>query len=202
MICAGCAAWMRPITDKQAQTIACPDCGQVAGYRFMPLFIVTGPSGVGKTTIVPHLQALLPGWDVFETDILGDSGGDWMMIKHNWLRIAAFLARAGRPSVLCGTMQPDQLAGCVDYDLFSAVHWLALSCDPAVLAERLAARPDWRGCDAGFIREHQAYLGWFHRHAAVAFDPPLTLLDTTMAPAEETARQIRAWIGDRWPAAA
>ncbi|HYF65584.1 MAG TPA: ATP-binding cassette domain-containing protein [Herpetosiphonaceae bacterium] len=161
---------------------------------------VTGPSGAGKTTIVPHLQALLPDWDVFETDILSDSGGDWAVIKHNWLRVAAFLARAGRPCVLCGTMQPDQLSGCPEYDLFGAVHWLALACDPAALAGRLAARPAWRGCDPAFIREHQAYLGWF-RDQAAAPDPPLALLDTTAAAPEETARQIKAWIDGRWPEA-
>jgi hypothetical protein len=103
-------------------------CGHQQAHRFLPLFIVTDPSGAGKTAIVLALQQLLPDWDVFETDILWDSGGDWTMVKCNWLRIAQQIAQrpAGNPTILCGTILPDQIAGCPSLPLFSAVHWLAL----------------------------------------------------------------------------
>ena len=36
----------------------------------LPLFLVTGASGTGKTTVVPYLQRLLPMCDVFNMDIM------------------------------------------------------------------------------------------------------------------------------------
>jgi len=198
MICRACQTWIIPFVDKQARTLGCPDCGYLEQRQLLPLFIVTGPSGVGKTTIVPELQCLLPDWLVFETDILWDSHGDWNTIKCNWLHIANFLAQSGRLTILCGTMQPMELESCPSRIFFSTIYWLALHCDPQLLADRLRARPVWRGCDEDFIARHQQYLQWFVDNATTAFEPPLTLLDTTNTPVVQTAQQIRDWAVDRW----
>ena len=104
--------WIEPLFDKSRSQISrCPECGHVGSRRFLSLFIVTGPSGTGKTAVVSELQRLLPDWEVFETDILWDSGHDWNMIKANWLRIADNLAQRphGRLTILCGTMQPEDI---------------------------------------------------------------------------------------------
>lgn len=199
MICAGCQEWITPEVDAVAQQVRCPRCGHSEARPILPLFIVTGPSGTGKTAVVVPLQGLLPGWEIFETDILGDSGGDWNMIKCNWLRIAAALAQRGRPTILCGTMQPAELADCSARVFFSTIHWLALQCAEATLAARLQARPAWRGCDAAFIQGQLAYSRWFDANASSAFDPPLAVIDTTAAPLAQTAAQIRAWALARWP---
>ncbi len=173
----------------------CPECGHIEARPFYPLFIVTGPSGVGKTAVVSELQRLLPDWEIFETDILWDSGQDWQMIKCNWLRIADSLAARphGRPTILCGTMVPADLEACSERLYFQTIHWLALLCDADVLAQRLQARPAWRGCTEAFIAEHLQFADWLREQAATAFDPPLTLLDTTHASIAQTAGQIRDW---------
>ncbi|HET9222916.1 MAG TPA: hypothetical protein VFO07_10450 [Roseiflexaceae bacterium] len=164
------------------------------------MFIVTGPSGVGKTAIVPALQQLLPDWDVFETDILWDSGGDWTMSACNWLRIAQHIAQrpTGKPTILCGTMLPDRIADCPSLPLFSAVYWLALLCEPTTLADRLRRRPAWRGWDEAKIAEHLQFADWFRSHAQAAFDPPLAIVDTTNIPIEATASAVRDWALARW----
>ena len=123
MMCQACQAWITPVIDKAAHTLTCPLCGHVEMRRLYPLFIVTGPSGVGKTTVVNELQRLLPAWDVFDIDILWDSGGDWQMVKANWLRIADFLAQNGRLTILCGTLLPDDLAACPSHIFFSTIYW-------------------------------------------------------------------------------
>ena len=46
----------------------------------------------GKTAVITELRRLLPEWEVFETDILWDSGGDWQFVRSNWLRIAHSIA--------------------------------------------------------------------------------------------------------------
>lgn len=38
------------------------------GPTNLPLFIVTGASGVGKTTVIKELRRIMPEFDVFGTD--------------------------------------------------------------------------------------------------------------------------------------
>src|SRR5205085_6550404 len=103
-----------------------------------------------------------------------------------------------RPLILCGTMQPAELAPCPTCRLFSAIHWLALDCADERRAARLRARPAWRGCTEEFIAEHANYSRWFRENAATAFDPPLTMVDTTDASPIETALTISQWATIRW----
>jgi hypothetical protein len=200
VICQACEEWMAPIVDRDHRSVRCSRCGRQQAHRFLPVFIVTGPSGAGKTAIVLALQQQLPDWDVFETDILWDSGSDWTMVKCNWLRIAKHIAQrpAGNPTILCGTILPDQIADCPSLPLFSAVHWLALLCAPATLTERLRRRPAWRGWDEATIAEQLRFADWLRAHGQDAFDPPLTIVDTTNVSIEATASRVRDWALARW----
>ena len=67
--------------------------------------------------------------------------------------------------------------------MFSQVHFLALTCDEQALAQRLRARPAWRGSDEVFIQQQIAYQWWLLEASTNSeFDPPLVLLDTTNEP--------------------
>jgi hypothetical protein len=140
MICAACAAWMGPVIDADAGTARCPACGHAEPVTIAPLFIVTGTSATGKTAVIPALRPLLPDWEVFETDILWDSGGDWHFVRSNWLRIAHGIAMNGRPTILCGTHLPENIDPCDHRGFFRPVYYLALHCDDATRAARLRAR--------------------------------------------------------------
>ena len=203
MICSACQAWIEPIFQRAARISRCPECGHVEPHRFLPLFIVTGPSGAGKSAVVGPLQLLLPDWEVFETDILRDSAGDWNTVKGNWLRIADSLAQRphGRPTILCGTFLPQDIhASGFSHRIqgFSTVNWLALCCGAEVLAARLRMRPPWRGVTEEFIASHQELLHWFEVNAELAFNPPLTLLSTTGVTPSQTAKTICDWAVGRW----
>ena len=198
IVCKACGAWIVPVIDVNTQTARCPDCNFVEPRRFLPLFVVTGTSGVGKTAIVPELQQLLPNWDIFETDILQDSGGDWQMVKCNWLRIAHNLAQSNRPVILCGTIKPDELDRCETRPFFTTIYYLALHCDETTQAKRLRARPAWRGWTEEKIATHQWFAQWFIEHADSCFEPPLTIINTNQAPPREVAQQICQWAISRW----
>jgi hypothetical protein len=198
MVCAACGAWVEPILDHAAQTVRCPDCSHTEPRRFGPLFIVTGASGVGKTTIVPELQRLLTSWDIFETDILWDSGGDWEMIKCNWLRIVHSIAQSCRPVILCGTIIPANLENCDTLPAFTTIYYLALHCYNTVLAERLSARPAWRGFTEALIETHLQFNQWLLDNADTAFEPPLSILDTTRLSPQQAARAVREGAVAHW----
>jgi hypothetical protein len=182
---------MQPFVDVAAQMITCPGCRVTMPARLLPLFVVTGASGVGKTAVVPALRECLPAWEIFETDIL--HGADWQQVKCNWLRVAYAIAQSGRHTILCGTILPEQLTQCDHHSLFRHIYYLNLHCDDATRAARLRARPAWRGCDEAFIDQQRRFAGWLLDHAATAFDPPLPTVDTSYAAPAEVARHIGAW---------
>jgi hypothetical protein len=195
MICGNCEQWQSPEADPAASTLRCPRCGFVERRWFPPLFILTGPAGSGKSAVLPLLRHALPGWEVFDTDLLWDSGGDWQMVRRNWLRIAYTIAESGRPALLCGIHTP--IDTCPERRYFGRAHYLALVCPAEVLAERLRARPAWRGATPEFIQEQHSFCRWLGEHALSGFDPPLAVVDTSAAEIPQTAAQVVAWAEER-----
>ncbi|MBW3622666.1 MAG: hypothetical protein KY468_04570 [Armatimonadetes bacterium] len=200
MVCPVCGEFVQPAIERGPDGARCPNCAHFEPMAVVPLFIVTGPSGAGKTAVVGPLRRLLPEWEVFETDILRDSGGDWGRVKCNWLRIAHSIAQSGRGTILCGTILPEQIRDCDHRDCFSGIHYLGLLCEDEKLRSRLRARPEWRGCSEAFIEEQIRLSRWLREHADTDFDPPLTIIETTGKTVEAAAQCIRDWALERWPA--
>jgi hypothetical protein len=198
LVCGGCAGWVKAIIDRAEGTIRCPECSALNPGRLLPLFIVTGASGVGKTAIIAGLRPLLPGWEIFETDILWDSGGSWSFARDNWLRIAYSIAQGGRPTILCGNLLPEDIARCDYADAFSRIHYLLLHCTDEERTARLNARPAWRGCDSTFVANQQQFAAWLLAEAAPSVDPSMPVIDTTDNP--RAASQVREWALAGWRA--
>lgn len=192
MVCRGCGGYIQPLVDIAAQTMRCPACDHVEAQRIVPLWIVTGASGVGKTTVVAALRALLSDWEIFDTDII--HAADWQQHRSNWLRLAHAIAQNGRYTLLCGTMLPQDMDRCDHRAFFSQIYYLNLHCDDTTRNARLLARPTWRQCDTpAFLERHRQFAQWLLDHAATDFDPPLLTVDTTHATPLETAQQIQRW---------
>ena len=67
----------------------CPRCGIPQPVPDLPLFVVTGASGTGKTTITGPLRRALPGCDVFDADIILQVAAlGWDNWRNTWLRLA------------------------------------------------------------------------------------------------------------------
>ena len=184
---------MNPIVDRKAHTLKCTECGHTETYQTYPLFIVTGASGTGKTALIPQLRNLLTSWDIFETDILWDSGRDWSFVWNNWLRVAHSTAQSRRWTILCGTVVPKTIDQCDHRHYFDPVYYLALHCDDATRDARLRERPAWRGCREEFITEQRGFARWLLENATTAFDPSLTIVDTGTTSISQVALSVQAW---------
>ncbi|MCY9785791.1 AAA family ATPase [Nocardiopsis sp. EMB25] len=202
LICTRCGEWNEtPDTSAGASVLRCVACGLTRPFARLPLYCVSGPSGTGKSTIAGLLlERLRDRFVVLEQDLLWvgglrDPAGHHRLFRSTWLRTAAMVQQNGRPVVLCGTVVPPELEPLPERALFSDIHYLALTCDPDVLAERLRARPAWREWDEERIAETLDYAAWVAGEGP-RLDPPLTLVDTTGTGPERTAETVVRWVED------
>jgi len=170
----------------------------------LPLFVITGTSGTGKTRLCLEMAARDRQCIHLETDILWGSiaaspEDDYRSYREAWLRVAKNIGQGGRPAALYGSTVPDQIEPCAERRYFQTVHYLALVCQADVLVERLKARPGWRSSgDEPFIRSMLEFNGWFLENAA-ASQPAIRLLDTSDLSPGEMAARTQDWMQQSWP---
>ncbi|HJP93662.1 MAG TPA: AAA family ATPase [Pyrinomonadaceae bacterium] len=177
----------------------CPNCGFRHKFIRLPLFILTGASGVGKSTVCLKLAAKMKDVVVMESDILwraefNQPETNYLEYRETWLRVCKNISQAGRPVVLCGVGLPNQFEPCVERRYFSELHYLALTCDPQILVSRLRSRPKTRGTyNDETIKSQVAFNRWLLENAQ-STEPPMTLLDTSEITVDETAEKVERWL--------
>lgn len=202
-VCPGCGQYtVEKEIDPAGPYAICPRCGHAHRFVRLPLFVVSGASGTGKTTVCLALPALLPECVVLESDILwrpefNTPEDGYRTYRDLWLRLAKNIHQAGRPVVLCGTAVPAQMEPCPERRYLAAIHYLALVCDDDILTQRLRARPDWRqsGGDE-FSARMTAFNGWLKANASQPA-PPMALLDTSRITVQAAAEQVATWVRER-----
>jgi hypothetical protein len=171
----------------------CPECGREDDAAVGPLFVVTGASGSGKTTVLAPLARRLQGRCVtFDADLLMDAAGalsagqpvNWPAFRDVWLAVAHGVAQSGLPTVLLGPFIPGHLQDLPARRWIGDIHFLVLDCPDDLRRTRISARPPWRRRDT----EEQVEFGrWLRRNIA-------DRIDTSSGNPEGTAAAIAAWI--------
>jgi RNase adaptor protein for sRNA GlmZ degradation len=186
LTCGPCAVLER---DPAASLLRCASCGAVTEVPALPLFVVTGASGVGKTTVIAPLRGLLPECEVFEGDPISQIAAlGWDVFGDTWLRIAHGVALNGRSTVLCTSLIPSRLETHPARKLLGRIYFCNLDCPDDELAARLRARPPWRHSSTEeVILTHQRFAAWLREH----IDPTW---DTSTLTPDEAAERIAAWI--------
>jgi DNA-directed RNA polymerase subunit RPC12/RpoP len=199
-VCTACGlSHVTPEFDA-AGYLVCQSCGHRRPFRRLPLMLVGGPAGAGKSTVGALLLGVVTEALIVESDPLwrrefNTPQDGYASYTSMWLLLSAHLSQSGRPVALFGAgfAVPHNFAALPECGYFSALHFLGLVCDDDVLTERLRRRPRWRNTTAELIAEHIEFNHWLKRHAAET-DPPVTLIDTTRAAPAETAAAVAAWI--------
>ena len=199
-VCPGCGEYSDEKTIDPAGPFAiCPHCGHRQRFLRLPLLVVTGASGTGKSTLAISLARETRDWVCFDTDVLWrpqlhTPEDGYKAFRDLALRVAKNISQAGRPLVLMAGGTPDQFEASHERPYFSEVHYLALVCDDSVIVNRLRARPAWRMSDSPeVIEQERSFNRWLRENASKTV-PPMTLIDTGAINEEETARRVATWI--------
>jgi dephospho-CoA kinase len=162
----------------------------------VPLYIVTGAKGTGKTTIIKDLRKLMPEYAVFDYDDIIEFINDDLrkFDKHKllniWLRVARNIAESGRKTIICGIIRPDDVEKCIDFDNFKHVYYLALHCDDQTREIRLQKR---KRMTEKKLQRNNDFAKWLIE-IADKYNPPMPIIDTSKTDVTKVAQQIREWI--------
>jgi hypothetical protein len=175
----------------------CPRCGGSQLARRAPVFVITGASGSGKTTVfAPLVDALASDAVlVFDVDWLidplaalaGDAGmGEphWVALRDAWLCVAHGVAQANRATVLLGPFIPEHLERLPARQWISEVHFGVLDCADDERRRRLAVSRGWRDPK---IDDHIRFAAWLRANVGPVFR-------TDEASPAEVAGALAAWV--------
>lgn len=109
------------------------------------IIFICGVNGVGKSTLIPHMRALLPRevYDIRDFDERGvpeNAGSAWRIseTKH-WLEEAERASKQGRTMIVCGFIKPSDL-GEAKERVGTSIQCILLDARPDVIRARLTQR--------------------------------------------------------------
>jgi adenylate kinase len=200
-VCPRCGQYsVEKSVSEDGPFVICPYCGHQHPFLRLPLFVITGASGAGKTTIGFALVQELHGEAVvMESDILwrpefATAEDDYRSYRNLWLRVAKNISQAGLPVVLVGTSIPEQFEHLPERRYFSAIHYLGLIAGEEELVRRLRDRPAWRNSRSDeFVERMRHFNCWLHENAAHT-NPPIELINTSELGVSQGVQHAASWV--------
>src|SRR5947199_6991983 len=126
-VCTSCGTSHAEPEFDESGLIVCPSCGGRKTFRRLPLLLVGGPAGAGKSAVGASLLGEVTEAVLIESDLLWrrefntpeDDYNDYFRL---WLRLAAHVSQSGRPVALFGAgfAVPHNFEGLPERGLFSA----------------------------------------------------------------------------------
>ena len=161
-----------------------------------PLFIITGASCVGKSTLCEELFKNEKDYIVLEGDLLWNDvyntpDDDYSQYRRLWMRMCANISQIGMPVVLCGCAFPKQFENQPERDLFTDIHYLAVVCEDEVLEKRMR---EGRNVEhENWIQSSLDFNNWLKENADKT-NPKISLHDNSYLSPEQSAVFVNAWI--------
>lgn len=165
-ICPNCGNYHvdKEIVHREEGSFAiCNSCQFEIPFVNYPLFFLTGPSGVGKSTIAYRLlqdfkDVIVIESDIFWIDELKETG----LTRHElMLRVAKNAMQSGKPVLIAGTVLPQHLKESLEKRYFKDLHFIVLTYSPEDTRKRLEARPWWRESgNEAYIQDHLDFNEW------------------------------------------
>ncbi len=156
------------------------------------LFIVSGASGVGKSTTCDILFKNEKNYIVLEGDLLWNEiyntpADDYSEYRTLWMNVAASVSQIGLPVVLCGCAIPKQYEPKNERKLFSDIHYIAIVCSEDSLVAKMKNGRNIH--DEKWLKSSIDFNNWLSENAKKT-SPEIFLVDNTDLTPEQTAEHI------------
>lgn len=194
-ICSKCGnhEWDKEVDGN---TIKCPKCGYEWKFEKLPIYFLTGCSGVGKTTTAIELQKLTDEYVILDVDWLRNVAWPQNDEEENNLIEQIFyltkdISQSKKAVVWTMAGGLDRLSRAYGKRFFSEIKVLALTAEPETLRKRMT---EGRGIDdAGWIQSSVDYNNYFRTHD-ILDDTKYDKLDCTNGTPAEIARKVLEWL--------
>ncbi|MBQ2928861.1 MAG: hypothetical protein IJD99_01440 [Clostridia bacterium] len=190
-MCPHCGSnrWNKTAT---ATHITCPECGHIWPYRRGPLLLLTGCSGVGKTTTAIRLFGMTKDFAVLDGDMfyIPDDSHLLSMLEKVCNLSAAFNQQG---TAILWTMAGglDLLKDTYHRQFLSEIKCLALTCEPDELRRRMTEGRHIT--DERWLEGSREYNEYFRTHDELG-DVRFDMLDITRLSPDEAAEYVRTWV--------
>ena len=194
-ICSKCGnhEWDKEVDGN---TIKCPKCGYKWKFEKLPIYFLTGCSGVGKTTTAIELQKLTDEYVILDVDWLRNVAWPQNDDEENNLIEQIFyltkdISQSKKAVVWTMAGGLDRLSRAYGKRFFSEIKVLALTAEPETIRKRMT---EGRGIDdAGWIQSSVDYNNYFRTHD-ILDDTKYDTLDCTNGTPAEIARKVLEWL--------
>ena len=194
-ICSKCGnhEWDKEVDGN---TIKCPKCGYKWKFEKLPIYFLTGCSGVGKTTTAIELQKLTDEYVILDVDWLRNVAWPQNDEEENNLIEQIFyltkdISQSKKAVVWTMAGGLDRLSRAYGKRFFSEIKVLALTAESETIRKRMT---EGRGIDdAGWIQSSVDYNNYFRTHD-ILDDTKYDTLDCTNGTPEEIARKVLEWL--------
>lgn len=184
--------------DKEVDgnMVRCPKCGHIWEKVTFPLFILTGCSGVGKTTTAQCIQQKKVDFVVLDADIFycrlnpqtEEEQFAWVELIE---QVSMNIMQSGRPVLWTMAGNLDKLHKVYCRRFFSDVKCLALTCKEELLRKRMS---EGRGItNEGWIQSSVDYNEYFRTHDHHG-DTFFETFDISSKAVEEVADYVIKWV--------
>lgn len=198
-ICSKCGnhEWDKEIIGDK---LCCPKCGAEWKFISMPLFILTGCSGVGKTTTAIEIMRKKVDFVVLDADIFAcfvnwndeESCDNWVEAIVN---ISKDIMQSGKPVLWTMAGCLDRLPKAYNSRYFSGIMCLALVCEDEELRKRMQ---EGRGiADENWINGSCDYNRYFMEHDSLG-DTNFETFDITNKEPVEVAEYVVEWMKENY----
>lgn len=199
-ICPKCGSWewdKQVIEDKNR--IECQQCGHQWKFKSMPLFVLTGCSGVGKTTTAQELLQRDTNFIVMDADFFynllpHDTNEDYRNWVEQILSLSKNVMQGGKPLLwtMAGALENFEIA--YNRRFFTEIYFLALVCDSESLEKRM--REGRHIMDPNWIKGSVDYNRWFVENGTVS-NKRVDTYDITGKTVSEVADYVAQWVEER-----
>lgn len=194
-ICANCGnyEWDKEIIGNK---LRCPKCGAEWEFESMPLFILTGCSGVGKTTTAIEMMRKKVDFIVLDADIFSgfmkaETEEDYNARVELAANLSKDMMQSGKPVLWTMAGNLDYLPKTYNSRYFSSIKCLALVCEESALRKRMQ---QGRGItDENWIQGSCDYNRYFMEHNQIG-NTAFEVLDITDKNAVDVADCVIEWV--------